>query len=240
MEQPQQMTKCRKKYLLDKYFLATFVSPLCLTSQNNCGSLDGNSLDGWRLKINRFWMRYFFYCFWILLHFWDYTRALYKAHWTHCVVQRAIRYLPKDLDHRFDFCFVFVRFFLLSCVVFIVWNLRMSSTIKTITYFVKRFHCDAQCAKYLLARFTFHVRCIFKMPIVYIYILLSFLLLAYQWHNVISTLRTQKMLKRCCLCFGAKNRMKFIEWKMNEREKNRSNGFGLNAEKERRPHSNKK
>lgn len=36
--------------------------------------------------------------------------------------------------------------------------------------------------------------------------------------------------------FGAKNRMKFIEWKMNEREKNRSNGFGLAAEKERRPH----
>lgn len=39
-------------------------------------------------------------------------------------------------------------------------------------------------------------------------------------HNVISTLRTLKMLKRCCLCLVQKKiRMKFIEWKTERKRK---------------------
>lgn len=126
------MSREKNKYLLDKYFpgyffFASLSHYTQITAEARCR---GNSLDGWRLKINRFRMLYFFYYFWILLHFWVNTRALYKAPLnTLCCIKWASRYLPKDLENRFGF---------LCCVVFFVWNLRMLSTIKTITYFVKR------------------------------------------------------------------------------------------------------
>lgn len=124
MEQPhskQQNDKMSTKYLLDKYFLATFISLLCLTPHNNCGSVAWK-FSRWMAaqNINRFWMRYFFYCFWILLHFWDNTRALYNAHWTHCAVHHGHQVFTEGPRESigFLFCFCGVVLFCVRCVEF--------------------------------------------------------------------------------------------------------------------------
>lgn len=128
-----------KKYLLNKYFLiffflATFVSPLCLTPQIIAAlSVEILQMDGGS-QINRFQMRYFFYCFWILLHFWDNTRALYKAplnNTLYCAT--GIRYLSKGhRQSRLDFCLGF-------CCVLCVEFENVVHIAQQLHIFVKRF-----------------------------------------------------------------------------------------------------